>query len=157
MSVLMNLRFRFGFLLGLVLCTGLLAEVRADEMQLKAQLIWGANQDKPDKPYLKDVSPQLRGKLKMLKWRNFFEVLDPNYPTKSFKLPQGETKKLKLSARCEIEVTYLGDSKIRVELFGEGRSLNKTSQPMSPGQLLVLAGEDKNDTAWCVVLTALNP
>ena len=153
----MNLRLGLGFLLGLIVWAGLPTEVRGDEVQLKAQLIWGTNQDKPNQPHLKDVSPQMRDKLKMLKWRNFFDVLDPDYPAKTFKLSQSETKKLKLSARCEIEVTYLGDSKIRVELFGEGRSLLKQTQPLSPGNLLVLAGEDKNDTAWFVVLTALKP
>lgn len=157
MSTLINLRWGLGFLFGLMLWAGQPAEVRADEMRLKAQLIWGTNQDKPNQPHLKDISPQMREKLKMLKWRNFFEVNDPDYPAKAFKLAQSETQKLKLSARCEIEVTYLGDSKIRVELFGEGRSLHKISQPLSSGNLLVLAGEDKNDTAWFVVLTALKP
>jgi len=40
-----------------------------------------------------------------------------------------------------------------VKIFGEGKHLRTVRQPIPPGEMLVLAGDDKNDTAWFVVLT----
>jgi len=62
-------------------------------------------------------------------------------------------KRVRMSEKCEIEVENLGDSTVEVKLFGEGKMVVRKKQALPTGELLVLAGEDKNDTAWFVVLT----
>lgn len=113
------------------------------------QLIWGTNGEKPkDKP-LKDVDAKVREKLKgIFKWNNYYEV-----NRGSVAVSKEGSPKLKLSDKCEIELQDLGASRIEIRLFGEGRPVVKHGQKVIPGELIVLAGDSKDDTAWFVVLT----
>ena len=60
-----------------------------------------------------------------------------------------------MSDDCEIEVQNLGNSSIEVKLYGKGKLAVRKTQKISPSELLVLAGDDKDDTAWFVVLSQL--
>ena len=44
------------------------------------------------------------------------------------------------------------ESGFEVELIGEGKKLVQKRQAIKAGELVVLAGPDKNDTAWFVIL-----
>jgi len=119
------------------------------ELNLSAQLIWGTNNEKPDDPRLKEITPEVGEKLRgVFKWKNYFEVNRQN-----FKVNSPATKKVKMSEHCEIEVQNLGSSVVEVKLYGKGKLVVKKRQVFKTGELLVLAGDDKNDTAWFVVLT----
>jgi hypothetical protein len=119
------------------------------EMNLRAVLIWGTNGSKPDDKKLKDVEPQTRQKLAaVFKWKDYYEVDRQN-----FKVPLSSKKRIRMSEKCEIEVENLGDATVDVKLFGEGRMVVRKKQALLAGELLVLAGEDKNDSAWFVVIT----
>ncbi len=121
----------------------------AGESGYQVQLIWGTNGEKPkDKP-LKDVDPQLQKKLKgVFKWKNYFEV-----NSKPLSVPKNTAQRLTLSEKCDIEVEDLGHSRAEVRLFGEGTLVVKKAQTVVPGEMIVLAGNSKDDTAWFVVLT----
>ena len=58
-----------------------------------------------------------------------------------------------MSDHCEIEVDNFGNSSIEVKLYGKGKMVVKKTQKIKPGELLIFAGDDKNDTAWFVVLS----
>jgi hypothetical protein len=119
------------------------------DLNLQAQLVWGTNKEKPDDPILKEVDSSVAEKLrKVFKWRNYFEVKRQN-----FTVPVGSPKKIKMSDDCEIEVQNLGNSSIEVKLYGRGKLAVRKTQKISPSELLVLAGDDKDDTAWFVVLS----
>ena len=119
------------------------------DLNLQAQLVWGTNNEKPDDPKLKEVDAIVAEKLrKVFKWRNYFEVKRQNVSVTA-----GTPKKVKMSDECEIEVQYLGNSSIEVKLYGKGKLAVRKTQKMSPSELLVLAGDDKDDTAWFVVLS----
>jgi hypothetical protein len=83
------------------------------------------------------------------KWKNYFEVTQ-----KSLLVPSKSTQLLRLSPKCEIEVKSLGNSSIKIRLIGEGKCVNTRTETVTPGKLIVIGGEDKNDTAWFVVLKA---
>ena len=83
-----------------------------------------------------------------LKWKNYFEVNRQN-----FTVHAGTPKKVKMSDHCEIEVDNFGNSSIEVKLYGKGKMVVKKTQKIKPGELLIFAGDDKNDTAWFVVLS----
>jgi len=126
-----------------------LARSGSTNLNLQAQLVWGTNKEKPDDPNLKEVDPGVAEKLrKVFKWRNYFEVKRQN-----FTVPVGSPKKVKMSDDCEIEVQNLGNSSIEVKLYGRGKLAVRKTQKISPSELLVLAGDDKDDTAWFVVLS----
>lgn len=122
----------------------------AAEIRFQVQLVWGANDDKPDEP-LKEVDSNLKEKLTaVFKWKHYYVVTN-----QTVAVAQGLPKRLKLSKKCEIEVQNLGKSWIEVQLFGEGKLVNKVKQPVIPPELLVIAGDDKNNTAWFVVLNPM--
>jgi len=119
------------------------------DLSLQAQLVWGTNNDKPDDPKLKDVDPKVTDKLRgVFKWKNYYEVNRQNFTVTS-----SAPKKVKMSGQCEIEVQNLGGSSVELKLYGQGKMVVRKTQKIKSGELLVLAGDDKNDTAWFVVLS----
>ena len=119
------------------------------DLHLQAQLVWGTNIDKPDDPKLKEVDSQVKDKLRgVFKWKNYFEVNRQN-----FTVTAAGPKKVKMSDQCEIEVQNLGNSSVELKLYGQGKMVVRKTQKIKAGELLVLAGDDKNDTAWFVVLS----
>jgi len=117
--------------------------------RIRAVLIWGTNDPKPDTPKLKDLDAKTRKKLRaVFKWKDYYEVT-----RKEFVAAKTGSKKVRLSDKCEITVQDLGDATIGVKLYGEEKLVVTKRHIMSPGELLVLAGEARNDTAWFVALT----
>lgn len=115
---------------------------------MQAELIWGTNGDKPNDPRLKEIDPKTAKKLAgIFKWKNYFEVGRTN-----FTVAVGATRKVTMSPKCDVKVQNLGGSKVEVELIGEGKKLVQKRQAIKAGELVVLAGPDKNDTAWFVIL-----
>ena len=140
-----------GYLAGAVLfcASSFLVRSGPADLNLQAQLVWGTNNEKPDDPKLKEVDPSVAEKLrKVFKWKNYFEVKRQN-----FTVAVGSPKRVKMSDDCEIEVQNLGSSSIEVKLYGKGKLAVRKTQKISPSELLVLAGDDKDDTAWFVVLS----
>ena len=142
---------QLGYLAGVALfcASSFLVRSGPADLNLQAQLVWGTNKEKPDDPKLKEVDPSVAEKLrKVFKWKNYFEV-----NRQHFTVPVGSPKRVKMSDDCEIEVQNLGNSSIEVKLFGKGKLAVRKTQKISPSELLVLAGDDKDDTAWFVVLS----
>lgn len=119
------------------------------EMNLEAILIWGTDGEKPEGKNLKDIDEHFTEKFrKIFKWRNYYEV-----KRSPFLLKQGEpAQTVKLSDKCSVIVGYNDQGGMEVELIGEGKSVTKTRQTMPLKDILVLAGDDKNATAWFVVI-----
>jgi hypothetical protein len=126
------------------------AVLAAERVQkFDARLIWGTDQDKPDHADLKEIDPGLRKKLcKVFKWKNYFEV-----SRKDILLPQQSFKKIRMSPKCELEFAQVGPDGIEVKLYGENKLVFTKKQTLLPGEPMVLAGDDKNDTAWFVIIT----
>jgi len=125
-----------------------LAAQAADELKLQALLVWATDDAKPPegKNY-KPVEPEIRKQLKALKWRNYFEV--KRIP---FTVSPVATKKIALSDKCELDVKSTGNSNLEVTLFGRGKEAAKQKQALPKGEILVLAGNAPNETAWLVIV-----
>lgn len=122
-------------------------------IHLQARLVWGTNSEKPPKPEVTDLDGKLKAKLRgVFKWKNYFQC-----HAEKFAVPSSATKRVKLSDQCEIEVENQGASWLEVKLYGEGKLLVKKRQMITPGELLILAGDGKDDTAWFVVLSLDTP
>lgn len=136
---------------GWLLLAWLLAAVPllAADLKLQAQLIWGTNEEKPADKGLKEIDPALHKKLRSIfKWKNYFEV------NRQFIVVEDRgTGKARLSDKCVIEVEHFGNQEVEVKLFGRGKLVGRLRETLSRTKSMVLAGDDKRDTAWFVVVT----
>ena len=124
------------------------AEQAAPEQQFVAILVWGTDGGKPEGKNLKDVDETLKPKFaNIFKWKNYYEVSRKPFTTKA-----GSQKNIKLSDKCLVKVQQSEKEGIEVELIGEGKSVVKRKQSMPLTDILILAGDDKNKTAWFVVI-----
>lgn len=124
----------------------------AKELKLEAQLIWGTNDEKSPNPAHKPVDAATAEKLrKVFKWKNYFAV------TNQVKVvPSRGSNRFDLSQQCSIEVTELAGPRVEVKLIGEGKEVNKTIKPLQKGESITYGKDDKNDTAWFVIITELD-
>ncbi len=126
-----------------------------NDLKLRAQLVWGTDEAKPKDAAYKDLDPELRQKLsRVFKWKNYWQISEQKCGFKS-----GETKKLKMSAKCELELRHLDDATIEIKLYGEGkltRTVKQSIKVLDKGEFTVLAGDDKDkqNDAWFVVITS---
>jgi hypothetical protein len=133
----------------LVLLFGLAAiELRAEDLNIEAQLIWGTNAEKSPNPSHKPVEQATAEKLrKVFKWKNYFLVHKENTV-----IPSRTTKQVTLSKKCAVEITELAGPKVEVKLIGDQIPVNKTVKSLSKGEWFVIAGDDKNESAWFVII-----
>lgn len=146
-----------GLLLAAVLIIGLaqtaIAAQQEDEIRLVAQLIWGTDGPRPSDAKIKEVDRETRGVLKgIFRWKNYFEV-----SRREFSVLAKDKRRVRMSDKCEIEVEYQGRSAVEVKLIGEGKPILTRRQVLKPGELLVIAGDDKDDTAWFVSISMARP
>jgi hypothetical protein len=125
------------------------ARAASGDMKIEATLIWATNDKSDPNPNHKPVAPKIREKLKELplKWANYFEV---NKVT--LDIPKGESRKGKLSDKCEVEVKNLDGAQVEVALLGKGDPVWKRVQSLPKGEVLVFGGNAQNATAWLVAL-----
>ena len=133
----------------LLLGTPAAALATDNSLAMKATLIWGCDEEKPTDPKIKAVSPELAKRLRgIFKWKHYFEV-----KTDTAKIADKATKDFVLSDKCTVKVKNDGGKAFNAKLLGEGKLLKAIDQPVKPGEDMVLAGDDKNATAWFVILT----
>ncbi|MCD6337915.1 MAG: hypothetical protein J7M29_00840 [Verrucomicrobia bacterium] len=123
-------------------------------LPLQASLIWGTDGLKPADLKCRDVSPQLKARFrKIFRWKNYYEIT-----RKRTVVREGKTSQLDMSKKCRLKIRFADARMLEVILIGEGRLVKKVRHPIAAflrGELLVLAGDDKNNfqDAWFVVLS----
>jgi hypothetical protein len=133
--------------LGLTAVTSLATDPKPDQ-QYTAILVWGTDGPKPEDKDLKDLDPKLIEKLKKIfKWKSYYEV-----KSKPFTLKAEQPTQVDLSDKCQVKLRLTEKEGMAVELIGEGKSVYKGTQSMPLKDILILAGDDKDATAWFVVL-----
>lgn len=122
---------------------------QAEDLKFEAFLVWATNAEKSPNPNHKPVNAEVRKKLHELplKWKNFFEV-----NRKIITAARGGVGKAGLSPKCTIQVKDLGGTFIQVSLIGRGKRVLKRTQPLPPGEMLVLGGNAPDETGWLVAL-----
>jgi len=141
----------FGWLATLPSCLGA-------DLNLKTQLLWGTDDEKPKDAAFKELDPKIKKKLcQVFKWKNYFEINQ-----QKLSLSPKETKKLKMSSKCELDLRFVDDNTLEIKLFGEGKwtkTIRQSVKALNQGELAVLAGDDKDKygDAWFVVLSANTP
>jgi len=135
-------------LLGLVMAS---QNAFAANLKLEIYLIWGSNDDKLPDPKYKRLDNELSKKLqKIFKWKHYFEI-----SKQKAEVPSRSTKRIKISDKCDIEITEMEGPRVEVKLYGEGKLINKTIKALTKDELFTIAGDDKNETAWFVIIKLL--
>jgi hypothetical protein len=145
---------KYGVALCLVAALFTVAAARAAEpLRVRARLVWGTNEEKsPDKNH-KPVEPALAKRMtNAFKWKYYFEVNEQKE-----NIAPGQTKRLKMSDHCTVDIKFLPDGRAEVKLFGEGKPISSITQPLREDWPLILSGNAKNDTAWLVVIERTAP
>jgi hypothetical protein len=133
----------------LLACSQTALIAQSQDLKLVAQLIWGTDGGMPAEAKIKDIDRDTRTKLQgIFRWKNYFEV-----SREEFTVATAANRRVQMSKKCQVEVENQGRSIIEVKLFGEDKLLLTKRQVLRAGELLVLAGDDKDDTAWFVILT----
>ncbi|HVR36812.1 MAG TPA: hypothetical protein VMS21_13265 [Methylomirabilota bacterium] len=149
----------------LLFCLAAGVEARAGDIQVDIQLIWGTD-EKPDANApgaegapeegkegggigeLKPVDPALSSSLKKIfKWREYYLI-----KREVVAVASRQSVRVRLSEHCEVVVRELAGERVEVKLFGRGKLVNRTVKSLEPGQIITIAGDDKNETAWFVVI-----
>ena len=139
-------------LLALLLLAGGAFDTFAANLKLEAKLIWGTDDEKSPNPDHKEVDAATKEKLcKVFKWKNYFVV---NRVVKE--VPSRSSNQFKLSQDCTIEIKELEGPKVEVKLIGKGKEVHKTTLTISKGQSVVYSGDDKNQSAWFVIIIELD-
>jgi hypothetical protein len=131
--------------------TGSVFETLAAELKVEAKLIWATNDDKSPDPKHTPVDPAMAEKLrKVFKWKNYFVV---NRMAKV--IPSRGSNRFELSKKCTIDITELEGPRVEVKLIGEGKPVHKIVKQLSKGESFIYSGDDKNESAWFVIITDL--
>lgn len=134
----------FGCLLMLI-STGAM-KAAAAETKLEIQLVWGTNDEtSPDSTH-KPLEAAMVKKLGMFKWKKYFLVNRQTIP-----LSPAE-QKVRLSEQCVVEMKNLGDSRYEINVFGKGKHVLKKTGKITSAAPFVIAGDDKNDCAWFILI-----
>ena len=112
-------------------------------------LVWGTNESQPSGKNIKELDAKLRERLaNIFKWRNYFEV-----SRKTAGVTPSKPQLVKLSDDCSVDIKMLPDNQAEVKLIGKGKTIVTRRHSLAKPDALVLAGDDKNNTAWFVVLS----
>jgi hypothetical protein len=143
----------FVFLLTALSVLAVPATSQGADLVLDAQLIWGTDDASSPNPKHKEVEPGLAKKLSNFKWKKYFEE-----ERKTVTIPEKGSQKVRMSPSCQIEIFNLGGDKIDVKLFGHGKPVvHQKGESLAGGQLVVIGGDAKNDTAWFITLRKTKP
>jgi hypothetical protein len=120
-------------------------------LTIEAKLIWATDESKSPDANHTPVDPVTADRLrKTFKWKNYFIV---KKMTKE--VPSRGSARFDLSKKCTVEIKELEGPRVEVVLIGEGKPVHRAVKPLNKGESFVYSGDDKNETAWFVMITDL--
>ena len=123
----------------------------AEEMKVRAQLVWGTNLKESKKPGHKPVDEETAEKLqKIFTWKNYF--LEKNVVAT---VPNRGTETIQLSKKCTVKIRELPGSSVEIQLIGKGRPVQNATKAFPKGEWIIIGGDDRNECAWFVILKRL--
>src|SRR6478736_8477672 len=86
--------------------------------KFQAVVVWATDSEKPPEKEeeLHPVEPDLKEKVKFLKWKNYFQVGDRKHVTIS---PGQPAQEIKLSNKCRLKICEDEKEALKIDLIGE--------------------------------------
>ena len=120
-------------------------------IRVEAILVWAAHTAKTNDANLKELEPALVKKLsKRFKWPLYYEVR-----RKEASVSEKDVTKVPISEKCMLEIKHLGEHRFEVKLIGKGKPVSRSVESLAHGHLMIVGGDDKNDTAWLILIREL--
>lgn len=118
------------------------------EVTFKVQLIRGTDHAKPDALSWKPLEPKLKAQLATrFRWSHWWEVA-----TSQTNIVVGKTRRIRLSADREIDITRHSVLETEVKLYQKGVVAQKSRRSSLGGQW-IMGGTRENDESWFIVVT----
>jgi len=136
-----------------LLCLGAIPVQAAETSgtRVEAILVWATHVAKTNDTSLKELEPQLAQKLgKRFKWNLYYEVR-----RKEATVGTKDPTHVPISDKCSLDVKQLGEHRFEVNLTGKGKPVSRMVESLANGHLMILGGDDKNDTAWIILIREL--
>ena len=138
-------------LLGVFCFNARLSAAESPGTRVEVILVWATHVAKTNDASLKELEPQLTKKLrKAYKWDLYYEV-----KRKEATVSGKEATRVPISDKCWLDIKHLGEERFEVHLTGKGKAVSRTVESLANGHIMVVAGEDKNDSAWLIVIREL--
>ncbi len=133
--------------------------VQAADIKLEALLVWATNDGSSPKPEHRPIEADLKSKFEKVpfKFKNYFE--EKRVP---FAIGVGSTNytRVTINEGCYFDSKDLGNSRVKVKLYGKNKEVIRHEEPLPPGETLILAGDAKDDhsqSAWFIVIRHARP
>ena len=138
--------FRVVVIFGLVLAV---MSTRAADLKLEAKLIWGSNDptDKVQHPSWLKTRNFLLDLHRIFKWDNYYEI-----NTKDVSIPQDENRHFADEREMQVGGKESRQQSHRSKLHRQRQASQPRNHSLPPGQWFTLGGNDKNNSAWFVVM-----
>lgn len=125
-----------------------LAAAEAAGTRVEAILVWATHVAKTNDANLKELEPELAKKLsKRFKWNLYYEVR-----RKEATVGNKDATHVPISEKCSLDIKNLGEERFEVHLTGKGKPVSRTVESLAHGHLMIVGGDDKNDTAWLILI-----
>jgi len=123
----------------------------AANVRIEAKLIWASDEAKsPDSKHTPVDAATAERLRKAFKWKNYFVVTNVVKD-----IPSRGSVPFALSKKCTVEIRELEGPRVEVVLIGEGKPIHKAIKALNKGESFVYSGDDKNQTAWFVMISEL--
>ncbi|MGP8236145.1 MAG: hypothetical protein ACLQVW_12125 [Limisphaerales bacterium] len=115
------------------------------------QLIRGTDAITPPSPEARLVGPALDQRLRVFKWRNYWETI-----RRTIVLKPGSKSRQRLTPQREVEIALTSPQDMTVSIYKEGKLSRRRKQAANTA--FFIAGGDRDNTeSWFIVVRRDNP
>jgi hypothetical protein len=115
------------------------------------QLIRGTDAETPPSPEARLVGPKLDQRLRVFKWRNYWET-----GHRTVVLKPGGKDRQRLTPQREVEIALTSPRTMIISLYNEGK-LSRRRQQAADTAFYIAGGDHDNTQSWFVVVRRDNP
>ncbi len=116
--------------------------VQAGDLKLEATLVWGTTTGTNVSHQLLDAK-RTKDLSRIFKWQSYYAITN-----RTAVIPANGTRTIPMGAKCQLKVKNLGASRVEVVWMGNNKIISTNVHTLP----LTLAGNDKNDSAYFMLL-----
>jgi hypothetical protein len=139
-------------LLWLLGSAGLSATGTQDQaLTFYVQLIRGTDAETPPAPAARLVGPALDQRLRVFKWRNYWEI-----GRRTVVLKPGGKNRQRLTPQREVEIALASPQNMTVSIYNEGK-LSRRRKQAADTAFFIAGGDHDSTQSWFIVVRRDNP
>jgi hypothetical protein len=115
------------------------------------QLIRGTDAEMPPSPEARLVGPALDQRLRVFKWRNYWEI-----DHRTVVLQPGSKNRQRLTPKREVEIALTSPHNMTVSIYNEGK-LSRRRKQAADTPFFIAGGDHDNAESWFIVVRRDNP